>query len=200
MKKLILCWMVMILSIPMFAQTSKGDFVISGGTNLQFIAGNYKHVYDGTTLSKYSTNAFSLNPLVGYFVIDNLAVGLMAQFASSKDKNDDDDVYKTSQISLMPMAIYYFPVDGNFRPFLQTGIGYASQNMTYTPKNGDEDKQTYSGIGFTFGGGVAYFVAKNISFELGIAYSQSTLKDSDDEKAKVKQGNIGANISISIFL
>ncbi|SDD29166.1 hypothetical protein [Williamwhitmania taraxaci] len=87
MKKLVLILIILMPSISIFGQTTKGNFVLSGATGLQFISSNVKTVYDGKTVSEYDVNSFSFSPSFGYFVIDNLAIGLSSKQDSTHKCN-----------------------------------------------------------------------------------------------------------------
>jgi len=199
MKKIILLLIVLMPGITIFGQTTKGNFVLSGGIGLQFIGSNVKEVYDGTTEDEYTINSFSILPSFGYFVMDNLAIGLSGNISSSTTKYEGGDKEKTNSTLILPTALYYFPMDGKLRPLVQIGVGYTSFTNKYIPKTGDDEKSSYGGLAVNFGGGISYFLAENISLNFGLSYTKATLTDSDDDKSKVKQGNFGSNIGVSVF-
>lgn len=182
-----------------FAQTIKGNFVVSGGTGLQFVSSNVKNVYDGETAYEDKISSISVMPSFAYFVIDNLAIGLSSTITTSTNKQEDGDKYVSMSTLILPTALYYFPMEGKMRPIVQVGIGLSSETNKYVPKTGEDDKSTYSGLAFNFGGGLAYFIEENISLNFGISYTNAKLTDSDDSKNEVKQGNIAGNIGFSIY-
>jgi outer membrane protein len=199
MKKLILILVVTLSCMTIVGQTKKGNFVISGGTGIQFTSSSTKDVYDGATDSEYTTNTFSIMPSGAYFVIDNLAVGLASNFSFSGVKYEDGDKNNTTTVLLLPVAMYYFPVEGNIRPLVQLGIGLSSLGNKDIPKTGSERKYSYSGLAINIGGGIAYFVKENTSFNVGLSYTKTTMTDSDDTKYKIKQGNFGLNVGIAVY-
>ena len=194
-----------------FAQTEKGKFVVSGSTGLGF--GNisselrYYGVLDAG--DEYKTSTFSFTPGVGYFVMDNLAVGLSMGYSKSTKKwVRDGDTDSQSQTLLMPFAGYYFPIGGSFRPFLQIGLGYDSRLVKEESNNLGvlvvDKEEEWGGFAYSFGGGASYFIQDNVSFNLGLLYTAATLKADVVEggiivKAEDKQGGLGANIGISVF-
>ena len=177
------------------AQTTKGKLVVSGGVGLQFISSNLKTVYDGKTDEEAKINSFSISPSFAYFIKDNLAIGLLSEFTNTKSEVDGVEKLKTGNTIIAPTAIYYFPVEGKIRPLAQIGIGYASLNV----KEEGKDKLSYSGLSLNFGGGVAYFIKENISFNFGLTYSNNSMKNADDEKEKLKQANLTTSVGISLF-
>lgn len=191
---------VLVASMSSYGQTSKGNYIVSGSTGLQFLSSNTKNVYDGETQNEFNTKTFSFNPSVGYFIIDDLAIGLSCNIKSDKyELNEDYSSKSTSTSTLIaPTAMYYFPVDGKIRPFAQLGLGL--QSVTNKVKGSySENKQTLNGLAVNVGGGVSYFVSKYVSIDLYLSYTKSNLKDTDDEKRKIKQGTFGSNIGISVF-
>jgi outer membrane protein len=198
MKKLVL-FVLIASSSTLFAQTKQGNFVLSGGAGLQFTSNNLKYVYNGTTNEEYKVSSFTFLPSFGYFVIDNLAIALAGNITSSTTKYENGDKDVSTSIMLIPTGLYYFQMDGKIRPILQVGVGLVSQAQKSIPKTGSNDKSSGSGIAFSFGGGISYFMKENISINLGLSYTKATLTDSDDNKSKLKEGNFGSNIGFSIF-
>ena len=159
-KKLVLLLIVLMSVITVFGQTTKGNFILSGGAGLQFVSGNVKTVYDGKTDYEYKTSSFSFIPSFGYFVIDNLAIGLAGNISNTTEKDEDGDKSSLNSILIVPTAMYYFPLDGKIWPLVQIGVGYSSVTYKYIPKNGDNDKVSYKGPAFNLGAGISYFVTK----------------------------------------
>ena len=199
MKKLVLLLVVVLSSVTIFGQTTKGNFVLSGNTGLQFMSNNVKTVYDGKTEDEYTQSSFSFLPSFGYFVIDNLAIGLSSNISFSTMTDEDGDKNSANSTSILPNVIYYFPLDGKIRPTLQVGVGYSSITNKFIPKTGADDKSSLSGISYNIGGGISYFANDNISFDFGISYSKLSLIDGDDDKSKMNLGVLGSNIGISVY-
>jgi outer membrane protein len=197
--KLLMVVAVFTMTTGSFAQTKKGNFVLSGGTGLQFTSSNVKYVYDGETQEKETISSFSFVPTFAYFVMDDLAIGLTSTITSTTYKSEDGDKDKSNITMILPTAIYYFPLEGKIRPIAQIGVGLSSQSNKYIPKSGSDEKTSASGLAINFGGGVSYFVKENISINLGLSYTLVNLTDGDDNKGKMKQGNFGSNIGLAIY-
>jgi outer membrane protein len=197
MKKVFLLAITLAFTNVIFAQTEKGKFVLSGATGLQFVSSNIDYKYDGKSQGDVTQSSFSILPSIGYFVMDNLAVGLSANISSTTQK-DEGDKYTVSSTMLLPTAIYYFPVEGQIKPFLQVGAGLMSikEKENY---DGDTDENKMSGLALNFGGGAAYFINDYVSLNFGLSYTMANLKDSDDSDWVQKQGNFAANIGFSVF-
>jgi outer membrane protein len=198
MKKVFFLAIALAFTNLIFEQTEQGKFVLSGATGLQFISSNIDYEYDGQSLRNVTQSSFSIMPSIGYFVMDNLAVGLSANFSSTTQKNEGAK-YTVSSTMLLPTAIYYFPVEGQFKPLLQVGAGLMStkEKDSY---NGDTYEDKMSGLALNFGGGAAYFINDYVSLNFGLSYTMANLKYSDDSDAVQKQGNFAANIGFSVFL
>lgn len=187
------------LSTSVFAQTKKGNFLLAGGAGLQFTSSHIKYVYNGETQGSGTISSFTFIPSFGYFVIDDLAVGLTSTITSSTTKYESGDKDVSISTMIIPTAIYYFPMEGKIRPLAQIGIGLSSQSSKYIPKSGSDDKTSASGLAANFGGGFAYFIKENVSFNFGLSYTLVTLTDGDDNKGKMKEGNFGSNLGIAIY-
>ena len=187
-------------TFSIFGQTTKGKFILSGGTNLQFSSSNEEYVFSNSS-SKTKQSSISFRPTMGYFVIDNLAIGLSGNFSTSTQEEKSFGKQISTSATIMSMAMYYFPMEGKIRPLLQIGAGYSSMAQKYTPlQQGSEDKRLYSGFTYNFGGGIAYFITENISFDFGVSYTNTNFKIKDNNITKLKLGNLDGNIGISVFL
>lgn len=183
-----------------FGQTKQGNFVVSGATGIQFINSNSKSIYDGKTNYSYKTNSFSISPSFAYFVTDNLAIGLSGSFNSYSEKEEGNNYdYSSTSSLIMPMLLYYIPMEDNVRPFLQVGAGISSSSDKYNESGGYSDKSSSSGTAFNIGAGLAYFVSENISLNFGVSYTKSKTTDGDNKKSETQDGNFGGNVGLSIY-
>lgn len=190
---------VLLSSGSLFAQTKKGNIFVSGGTGLQFIGSNNKIIYDGKTVDSETQNTLSISPSGAYFVIDNLAVGLNSNITNTTIVYESGDKESVTTSTLLPTAVYFFQLEGKIRPLAQIGAGFMKYTIKDIPKIGSNDVNSLSGICFSFGGGIAYFIKENISFNFGLSYTTANLTDVDDSKTKMRQGNFSSNIGISIY-
>jgi len=161
--------MVLLSSGTIFAQTNKGNFVLSGGTSLQFISGTEKYTSVGEMEDETKTTSLTFVPSFAYFVIDNLAIGLNGNIMTSTEKYDSGSKNVVNTIMIIPSALYYFPMEGKIRPLIQIGAGWASMSDKYIPKTGASDKNSGHGLVLNFGGGIAYFINENVSCNFGLS-------------------------------
>jgi len=200
LKKFILLAIVFVSTNVILAQTEQGKYVLSGATGLQFISSNIEYEQDGQSQGDITQSSFSFMPSVGYFVIDNLAIGLSANFISMTQK-EQGRKYTNKSTMILPSAMYYFPVAGNLKPLVQVGAGIMSTVFEgdFSEPFYDSYKQEASGLAINFGGGAAYFINENVSLNFGLSYTMANLKDGDDSDYVQKQGNFAGNVGLSVY-
>ncbi|WP_407478032.1 acyloxyacyl hydrolase [Elizabethkingia anophelis] len=192
-KKLMVCGLV-IIGFAASAQTKKGNWVVAGSTTLGFDN-------TSTTLKKGSfsidgpkVNKFTITPSAGYFVINNLSVGLDLEYTSTATKYDNGK-YTTNAFGILPTATYYFTKNKVIKPYLGAGIGYSSITDKEEYRN-STDQNTMDGFAWKLKGGIAYFLKKNIAADLGLSYSQFSSKNNN---ITTRVNNFGIGIGVSVF-
>ncbi|VBB46739.1 putative OprF membrane domain protein [uncultured Paludibacter sp.] len=159
--------LAILCSSAIFAQTEKGNLVVSGSTSLQIQNSSWSDDNGSTTTVQF-------NPSIGYFVANNLCVGVSLSVMSQDE---------SSQFSILPSLGYYFPVQGSLKPYLQLGLGYGSL------KSGSS---SVGGLAVGAGGGVAYFLNENVSLDFGLQYLRN------DYDGYILN-NVGGLVGFSIF-
>ncbi|MEP7280131.1 MAG: outer membrane beta-barrel protein [Bacteroidota bacterium] len=153
MKKIVmsLVW-AMVLGSVVHAQTEKGDWMVGGNMTINTTSGN---------------SQFTLQPSAGYFFARNFVAG--ADFTLSLGKVDQT---KTSAIGVGPFARYYFSLKNpDVKPFLHAEFSIASETRKYpTYKNSN------TVTSFFIGGGLAYFVNRNVALEGVAGYNRSKIE------------------------
>lgn len=144
---------VMVLSV-MSVSAQKGTWYL-GTSGINLISGDgaiHKitgfSVYDPEGGEKLTT--FGLAPEVGFFVSDNIALGLGAFYSHAKSGDA-----KMNTFGVNPYARYYFYTNGNFKAYGQFDVLYASQK----PKGGS------SIAAFSIGArpGISYNLSNNVA-------------------------------------
>jgi outer membrane protein len=217
MRKIFLL-IILTFSGAITAQTEKGALMISGHTSLGFTSNVVKYEAYGENTDGPKTTSFNISPSVGYFIIDNLAIGVDFDYKTVTTKqqvlvnsNDQPGPSQTkintttieSTLAIIPNATYFFS-KGKARPYISAGIGFANikQEGNRSRSFADYDLYDYynnnnNGIVIGADVGLAYFLSKAISLDVGAGYAQYNYKDED---VKVKSGAIGINIGVSVFL
>lgn len=184
------------------AQT-QGQLLVSGASSLSFGAKTEKETYQGDQVgNKEKTSGFGLNPTVGYFIMDNLAIGLTLSENHSKSKFEDDtDVEhstKTNEIICGPIGRYYYGTT-SLRPFGQAFIGFGSYKVETTVGNVSTTPDKRKIFGFGAGIGAAYFIKENISFDAILGYSYFVNTDTEETDYKWKDSALDLKVGISVF-
>ena len=138
------------------AQTQQGSMMIGGNAGFA----NTSQGDDGITV-------ISINPSLGYFVIDKLAVG-----ASVGITFFNGDLFEGTSFGAGPFARYYFTDGSNIRPFGQVGFDWSS----FKPKEGDSQTTT----GFDVGVGASLFLNEHVAIDGIIGYNSMKDEGVDD--------------------
>lgn len=190
-----------IFTIQIYAQVEKGSIYLSSNSNLIFQSS--KTDFSNSSGSISNTNKFSsfvLNSEAGYFLIDNFVAGLNVSLSNVKPENQE----ARNTYTFSPFVKYYF-LEGNLKPFLSFsyGLGKIKDNLVVTGNNFNNvlNKIDTNINVFNAGGGIAYFINKNISLDLIFNYSRTTynteLPNQNQEQVdKIFQSRFG----FSIFL
>lgn len=125
----------------LISQTEKGHCLIGGS------------IYGSKGLSNSNKNfTLGVQPSLGFFVADNLAIGASLSFNMSTAPNTPNFY----GYGLGPLARYYVG-GGKIKPFVSASAMYVGSNY---------DGQTSNGFNFDGGVGVAFFVTDNVAIDL----------------------------------
>jgi len=183
-----------------FSQTDQGKLIIGGSSNLGLNFRTSETEINGNNNgSEQKTTSFNISPNIGYFIIDNLAVGISLPFNTGSSKFDDGKSTFSSFV-VSPFVRYYF-TQSNIKPYILGRVGFGSSKSSFRSSFSDNDSKS-NVFNFGFGGGVAIFVNDFVSFNLGINYGNSTSKPNNDSVADIKttNSNLGFGAGISIVL
>lgn len=172
------------------AQTSKGTILIGGNAGFNSV-GETKSTSGSVSVTVPGYSTYSFAPEVGYFVMDNLAVGLMLDMNTSKvslatsTDGKTNEWVKQSAMNYGLFAKHFMSINNNLYYHGMLGVGMMSSTYTErNPKPGsasdlqDGIKHTSSGMGLTITPGLTYFLNSNwgldISFSNLIQYASMT--------------------------
>ncbi len=165
MKKVLLTFFAALTVFAASAQIEKGTWIVGGDSNLSFVSNNE---------DAGDNSQFNLDVKGGYFVVDNLAVGLLVGFNkynSNVDGAEDSDAW----VRFGLFGRYY--VNGK----ILLGLNYSAASQ------GD-----YSGSAIGLEAGYAIFLNKAVAIEPALNYA---MYSGDDDGA-----SFGLNVGISVFL
>lgn len=125
-------------SLCLNAQTDSEKFLIQEGS---WIMGGYVNA-SGNRLENPSSEtrsfAFSIRPEAGYFISDNLALGMLAGYGYAYDKNNGTSTsskYETNGFVVAPYIKTYLPVSRSFAINFTGSMEYGRRWINYETEN-----------------------------------------------------------------
>jgi len=188
------------LSLSAFAQIPKGTSMIGGSISLSH---QDSKPSDG---SQHKSTSFNVQPSYGFFVIDNLAVGVIGGF--DLDKSESEATYssttKSRSISAGPFARYYVPFNSKLYAFGQGSYAWkwsrseAKYSNPAIPNTIVEKERTNS---WALGAGLSYFLNPDIALEASVSYTHDRSKtDEPSEYVTIhKVDGLSFGIGFQIF-
>jgi len=162
-----------------FGQLNTGSLFVAGNAGFDLQAYGQKDVD-----SEVKTNHFdiSLNPKAGYFLKDQLAIGVAlntwAYRSSGEDFSGTTYTSTTSGILFGPFARYYYEY-GEFIPFGEVFIGFGSDKEK--TESGEFTSETpHSVFQTTAGVGADYFLNEKVAIEAVLKYFYERQKPSGE--------------------
>lgn len=158
-----------LVDIPSYAQTEKGNFLFGG---------QYSIVFSNKKASEYDSfitkqTSLEISPQVGYFIFRNFTCGLEFRYSFFKKTTVSEEIKVTSTVYI-PFIRSYFG-RGDFRPYLHLGIG--TGNKTTQRDIGYYLMRNYSKvIIYEVRGGIGISMSDNILFDVGIGYNSKIEK------------------------
>ena len=196
------------------AQTNKGKLLVGVSSSIGLIGTGpdilslgyskvtYKSDTDGFEESE-PTKSISVNllPKVGYFAVDNLALGLDISLALY-NMNDNETNHKYSQtlLSIGPFVRYYIPTD-KVMSFFEVG---GSLGVLNNKQEGDDwdGENKLSVMSFGSGIGIAVPLGDRVTFDVMAVYNSLTLKDKEDndDNYRTIYGTFGLKLGFIVLL
>lgn len=158
------------------AQIQKGNFMVGGEVaNMRFTNGLN----------------ISLTPKVGYFVVDNWAVGAQVGLQVYKTSGSGD-----TQTNWTAGAFTrYYLGDNQVDNLLKNGRFFGEASLGFGGNNVGSGSSSTNGADLAIGAGYSYFVTKNVS--LDALLKLGTIVGAGSSSAK---GNLSLNVGFQIFL
>ena len=159
------------LTIAAQAQTEQGKIMVGGQVGFQT-----SKVKD----TDFKDNSFSINPTVGYFVSDNLAIGTGIGYNWSKDESVMDLSTKRDAFQVSPFVRKY-SANGPLRFFAQLSVPM-SWGKTTVETNNVKAESKFENYGVELAPGLAYFPTSKVGIELkvrGLYYNYNNNKTAD---------------------
>ena len=149
------------------AQTEKGQFAISGKTDMSLMFAKTSLVVDSAAGEKQTSRAFNADAGFAYFVANSLALGVTGSFQYTRTDADNPIGYVHNYTAaVIPAITYFFPLKGNLKPTISAGAGYMW--IFASGLNAE-------GLTLNVAPGISYFANRNVSLDLGVQYSYNHL-------------------------
>lgn len=168
MRKIIVTIVLAGIFITVNAQTEQHNWLVGGRVDLN-TGENSTHI--------------GFSPGVGYFVIDNFAIG--GNFLIDYNKSGD---VKATDFGVGPFFRYYF-TKGMVKPLLHASVSYLSSKY-----KSPAFSTTNNGSNILAAGGVALFLNENVAVEILAGYSHTKYKDFDGS------GGFNLGIGFQVYL
>ena len=193
MRKITLLLIVLLtFSSLSFAQLQKGNILLGGGV------GYSNQNIDHEANASYKSSSFTFSPQAGFFLHDNLALGLNLSYNNHSTTNESGSStteFSSSQFGLGPFLRKYFPMGEQFALFGQVDLGYQfgkQENST----GGQNIKRDINALRLGTGLGFSFFPKDWISVDLTInPLSYTHLKVKDDESTVSKTNNFDFSLN-----
>lgn len=156
MKKALLFLVLLAAGHGAFAQTEQGNFLVGGNVQLNTAKNNTQ---------------VALSPSIGYFFVENFALGANIDLAYSK-LGENPNASRITRFGIGPFVRYYVGTPGGIRPFLQGDADFSS-----TKSKTGTVSSTSTGTNFFFGPGAAIFLNRNVALEGLAGYSHTANKN-----------------------
>ncbi len=158
------------------------------GNQMAIGFGKQKREVNGVSAEETYT-AINISPNFGYFVANDLTIGIGTGFNYFKSGDSNDAV---TALTVLPMVRYYFQSGKNFRPFGQVHGGVGVLDFSDEP-------ETISLVGAKAGG--AFFITPKASIDLFLDLNFGFSKDDNfGTEVNVTDTVFGFGVSFSYFL
>jgi hypothetical protein len=183
---------VALAMVPMLARAdlTPGTFEVQGNSNVLFNSGSEKVTGSETK----DTMEYGLDVRGLYYAIPNLGVGLTLGYGNLSSKVAG---FKSGSSSYVvgPAVAYEVPVAPQLAVFGFGDLGYVSETQT---ADGAADVKA-TGYEANLELGVKYFLVKNFSFNAGLGYSYTSVKDDATPQLTTTTRGFGLNVGLSVY-
>lgn len=173
MRKISLLIVFVFAGITASAQWSKGSIIATG--NLGFMSGGTEMSGGGTTVDMGSASGFNLGVGGGYFIMDNLAVGVNLGYTTASNTTPnfgggtDDQVVTNNMMTYGVMGRYLLPYGDRFAAFAQLDVLMGSGTIT-TELGSVSTDVDQSGLTAGVSLGFSYLIHEHIFLDLNYGF------------------------------
>ncbi len=189
---------LMVVALVAFFTGANAQLFVGGSMGIRTNGGT--HDNGNTKTDTPSQFGFNLNPKMGYFLSEKVAVGaeLYLGFDKQNDNEEQETIRRATTIGFAPFVRYYVVTLNKFSVFGtgSLGISHTSAETKFDGAVMQEPKTL--GIGFSITPGLAYNVTERFALEttfnfLNLGYNYSRTKE-DDIKDTNSNFHFGAGL------
>jgi len=188
------------------AQTNQGKLILSLSSDIFGLGFTTLKTISDTNGSEEASESFNVNlsPKIGYFLIDNLAIGLDLGVGLQTGNNGTYHKYTSTSLSAGPFVRYYIPAL-KVLPFFELGgsVGMMNTKFINIDNTYGEDRVDKTGI-INYGGGIglAAPLGERVMVDVLAGYHSSSVKFSEDNEnnERLISGILGLDIGFVILL
>lgn len=213
MKKILLSAAFLFGAMASQAQFDQGSIIVTGDLGFSSSSGKVEVSGGGTstTTDLPSVTGFNIGVSGGYFIADNLAVGLGIGFGTTSINDDlgdgDYDKLSTNLTVVAPFVRYYIPYTDKFAFFGQLDLGFGFGGIKDEFKLGGTTTTSESGLSVTNIGispGFTYFIHDNIGLDMRFGFlgynSSSTTIEGGGTTNKLTNSTLGLDLGLNSLM
>jgi outer membrane protein len=188
MKKAIFTISIILLTTIMVNAQKSSEGFLKGNS---FLSGQF--AFNSESTGDLKTTSFDFSPTVGFFLSNNVAIGVQMGVSSNQSKFKSTKISEEQGFSGGILARYYVNPTSKFSVFGSAALGFGSTN------NKTDSLKTTS-FSFGFAPGISYFLSNHFAIEttignLGFSSSKPDTKGADATNFI----NFGLNLSTATF-
>ena len=210
----------MVITLMCFFAFSVSEAQIRSGRSLIGVSTSFSYINYGSDLMslgfstiKYKANllasvdpdvtkvtTLNLLPKFGYFIINNLAVGLNMYIGTSTDKPKSGGKFNTTSFGLGPFIRYYIS-GSKVMPFFEISSLFGSETNKYEdPYSSSSNKNSLSSFGG--GAGLAVKLGDKVTFDMMAGYNSTSekAKENNPNDERTVQGTIAFKLGFTVLL
>lgn len=186
------------LATVAFSQTEKGTLFVGGSAGFSSQSGSNES--GGTTVDDPKVVSGNFMPRVGYFVADDLAVGVRVGYSSTKtDDKANDTKNSSSSFGAGVFAKKYVSLGDRFFIFGMADIGFGSSKSKIESGNTTTESDPTKTFGINISPGVEFFPCSQIGISASFGQlgfnSESTSGDFGGTDYKDKSSSFDLNLN-----
>ncbi len=185
----------------MFGVTSTASMSGSWGSDLMSLSFlRSKHRAGSNTYNEDNIRTFSLLPRGGYFIMDNLVVGVETMLARSSRQHDGSEgKYIESTFAIGPFIRYYYPLE-KVCPFAEIEMMFGSYTDKWPTSGSIEEVYRYSLSAAGLHLGVAVPIGDKVTFDMTAGYTRIVWKETEDNEDDLSEIYTGPMIRMGFTL